>query len=47
MQVDRRLERIAGAVGVKSGGNEGDDEEDRRRLKEKLKVMYGTEKCIT
>jgi hypothetical protein len=32
--MDRRLERIAGAVGVRGGGGEGDDdEEDRRRLK--------------
>jgi hypothetical protein len=36
--MDRKLDRIAGAVGVKTGGNEGDDEEDRRRLKEKLKA---------
>jgi hypothetical protein len=36
--IDKKLERIAVAVGVKVGGQEGDDEEDRRRLKEKLKV---------
>ena len=37
-QVDRKVDRIVGAMGIKGGGNEGDDDEDRRRLKEKLKV---------
>ncbi len=36
--INKKLERIAAAVGVKTGNQEGDDEEDRRRLKEKLKV---------
>jgi hypothetical protein len=36
--ISKRLERIALAVGVKVGHQDGDDEEDRRRLKEKLKV---------
>ncbi len=36
--MDKKLDRIAAAVGVKSVGNEGDDEADRKRLKEKLKV---------
>jgi hypothetical protein len=36
--MDRKLDRIAAAVGVKSVGNDGDDEADRKRLKEKLKV---------
>jgi hypothetical protein len=36
--IDRKLERISTSLGIKSGTNEGDDEEDRRRLKEKLKA---------
>ena len=36
--INRKLELIAAAVGVKAGNQEGDDEEDRKRLKEKLKV---------
>jgi hypothetical protein len=34
--MDKKLERIAGAVGVRTGGGPN-EEEDRRRLKEKLK----------
>jgi hypothetical protein len=37
-KIDKKLERISASLGIKSGSNEGDDEEDRRRLKEKLKV---------
>jgi hypothetical protein len=36
--IDKKLERISASLGIKNGTNEGDDEEDRRRLKEKLKV---------
>ncbi len=36
--IDRKLERISASMKIKSEANEGDDEEDRRRLKEKLKV---------
>jgi hypothetical protein len=42
--MDRKMDRIAGAVGVRSGGNEGDDDEDRKRLKEKLKAAIETER---
>ena len=35
--IDRKLEQIAIAMGVRGVSNEGDDEEDRKRLKEKLK----------
>jgi ElaB/YqjD/DUF883 family membrane-anchored ribosome-binding protein len=37
--LDKKIERIAGAVGVLfTGGGHGDDNEDRKRLKEKLKA---------
>jgi hypothetical protein len=36
--IDKRLEKISHVLGVKTGVNEGDDDEDRRRLKEKLKL---------
>ena len=36
--IDKRLERISASMKIKSDANDGDDEEDRRRLKEKLKV---------
>jgi hypothetical protein len=42
--MDKKLDRIAGAVGVKSGENEGDDEQDRKRLKEKLKAAIETDR---
>ncbi len=35
--LDKKVESVASAVGVRSGIAAGDDEEDRRRLKEKLK----------
>jgi hypothetical protein len=36
--IDKKLGQISASLGIKSGANEGDDEEDRRRLKEKLKA---------
>ena len=35
--IDRKLEQIAVSLGVRGVSSEGDDEEDRKRLKEKLK----------
>jgi hypothetical protein len=35
--IDRKLEQIAISLGVRGVSSEGDDEEDRKRLKEKLK----------
>lgn len=35
--IDRKLEQIAISMGVRGVNTEGDDEEDRKRLKEKLK----------
>jgi hypothetical protein len=35
--IDKKLEQIAGAIGFRGPGNENDDDEDRKRLKEKLK----------
>ena len=34
--MDRQLEKIADVVGVKKAGSSGDDDEDRKRLKERL-----------
>ena len=42
--VNRQVELIAGVVCVKGGANSGDDEEDRRRLKEKLKTALDLDK---
>ena len=36
--IEKKLEKISASLGIKSGANDGDDEEDRRRLKEKLKA---------
>ncbi len=36
--MDKKLERISNSLGLKAGIDDGNDEEDRRRLKEKLKV---------
>jgi hypothetical protein len=36
--MDKKLEKISHSLGVKVGVNDGNDDEDRRRLKEKLKV---------
>ena len=36
--IDKKLGQISASLGIKSGANDGDDEEDRRRLKEKLKA---------
>jgi hypothetical protein len=36
--IDKKLERISASMKIKGEANDGDDEEDRRRLKEKLKV---------
>ncbi len=35
--IDKRLERISASMKIKSDANDGDDDEDRRRLKERLK----------
>ncbi len=35
--IDRKLERIAASLGIRGVSREGDEEEDRKRLKEKLK----------
>jgi hypothetical protein len=36
--IDKKLERMSASMKIKSDANDGDDEEDRRRLKEKLKA---------
>jgi hypothetical protein len=44
--IEKALERIGGAVGVRGGVGAGDDEEDRKRLKEKLKDALDREKKL-
>ena len=45
--LERSLERVAEAVGAKgSGPAAGDDDEDRRRLKEKLKEALDRERRV-
>ncbi len=39
--MERRLEKIADAVGVKKMVSEGNDDEDRKRLKERLNEALG------
>jgi hypothetical protein len=36
--IDKKLERISASMKIKNDVTDGDDEEDRRRLKEKLKA---------
>ncbi len=36
--IDKKLDKISHSLGVKMGGNDGNDDEDQKRLKEKLKV---------
>jgi hypothetical protein len=42
--MEKRLEKIAEAVGVNKTVNEGDDDEDRKRLKERLNEALKTHK---
>jgi hypothetical protein len=42
--MDRKLEKIAASMGIRGGANAGDDEEDRKRLKEKLKYAIELDK---
>ena len=42
--MDKKLEKITATMGIRSGANMGDDEEDRKRLKEKLKLAIELDK---
>ena len=42
--MDKKLEKITASMGLRSGANMGDDEEDRKRLKEKLKLAIELDK---
>jgi hypothetical protein len=44
MEVDKRLEAISEAVGIKPKVNSGDDDEDRKRLKERFKEALNHQK---
>ncbi len=42
--MDKKLEKITASMGIRSGASMGDDEEDRKRLKEKLKLAIELDK---
>ncbi len=45
--MERQLEKIADAVGVMGRVNEGDDDEDRKRLKERLNEALKANKKVS